>query len=681
MATCHVCMNLKYDETPKTDSVTEQVLGRLLQTTLLDLERSSSQGCHTCTILRDGIQVVEYASHTANLKNPPIVIRLRRGRTLELRVGDVIDCDTVEFYTHLGSDIVCIFEHNRLTLTGKPSPWDAFGVAQDVPAQLNMAAYLEKVRKWIELCDHNHARCAICSLTKLPTRILDVGNGGNQEMVKLYETQGDLGRYITLSHCWGNKQIVTTTKATLPQLKSEVQWPQLSRTFQDAISIARELGVRYLWIDSLCIVQDDKQDWERESARMAEIYSNSYLNLAATRSADGDGGCFSDRWASSGKSRFPVKIHEIKHETGGRTISVYARRLLSDAHIHFTDLEPPSAEDILNGAPLLSRAWVMQERFLTARTVHFHSTELVWECKENLLCECGGLDDHNNGSMQQGNRLKSACAEAFSGSRSTKELSDLWLDLVTLYSRLKFTNESDRLPALSGLARCIDDIVGGTYIGGLWTRDLPRTLLWQACPSLYGYASRTTLQNRTPTWSWASVELHDTDFSGFITYDTVTYLGFEPDSRLSVIATSSSPSGHDPFGQVSSGTIDIRGAFISTILFHDHSPERISSFLIYDRDETFDTILVSKEDLIVDVPIYEAGPGQMLEGDSLHCLLIGHTTRDTAREGQPPELFSLSLVLKQSALFPGVFERVGILQSRQDEDWFHEATESIIAIV
>ena len=92
-------------------------------------------------------------------------------------------------------------------------------------------------------------------------------------MVRLYETEQELAHYTTLSHCWGKKHIVTTTKATLEQRKLEVPWLLLSRTFQDAITITRELGIRYIWIDSLCIIQDDKEDWERVSAKMAEIYS------------------------------------------------------------------------------------------------------------------------------------------------------------------------------------------------------------------------------------------------------------------------------------------------------------------------------------------------------------------------------------------------------------------------
>lgn len=414
---------------------------------------------------------------------------------------------------------------------------------------------------------------------------------------------------------------------------------------------------------------------------MTETYSNSYLNLAATGAADGDGGCFSDRWISSETSRLPVTFHEIRHKLEGRLVRIFARRVLSDAHIHFTNLDPPSAEAVLNAAPLLSRAWVMQERFLTSRTVHFHSAELVWECKESLLCECGGLDVYNNSRMQSVSRLKSRCAEAFAKHKNAAELRPLWFDLITLYSRLKLTDESDRLPALSGLAKCFGDLSRGPYLGGLWESDLPEALLWQACPSMYGGTQRAAPQDGIPTWSWASVRLQDTDFSGFVTFETVTYLGFEADRRLRIFAASCRPTSTNPFGEVAGGRMEIHGALLSTIVCHEHSPGGTLSFLISDHDETSDAVLVCKEDLIVDVSIHESGPDQIPDGETVQCLLIGHTTRNMASEGEPPELFSLALVLRRSHVDSGVYERVGLLQSRREEDWFSEATMSFVTIV
>ena len=110
MDLCNVCLNLEYDRTQKSDDATEKVLGRVVLTTLLDLQRSAGQGCHTCAILRDGIKLVGRESYPslnkASHENPQIVIRLRRGHSLELRIGDVVDCDTIEYYSHLGSDLL-----------------------------------------------------------------------------------------------------------------------------------------------------------------------------------------------------------------------------------------------------------------------------------------------------------------------------------------------------------------------------------------------------------------------------------------------------------------------------------------------------------------------------------------------------------------------------------------------
>lgn len=116
MVLCNVCLNLEYDRTKKTDDTTEKVLGRVVLTTLLDLERSAGQGCHTCAILRDGIKLVRRESYPslnkASHKNPQIVIGLRRGHSLELRIGDVVDCDTIEYYSHFGSDLLFKFVYD-----------------------------------------------------------------------------------------------------------------------------------------------------------------------------------------------------------------------------------------------------------------------------------------------------------------------------------------------------------------------------------------------------------------------------------------------------------------------------------------------------------------------------------------------------------------------------------------
>ena len=115
----------------------------------------------------------------------------------------------------------------------------------------------------------------------LPTRVVDVGL--QDDVVKLIEPEGATGRYFCLSHCWGLEQIITTTRANLQVHKREIPLNLLPQTFRDAVLLTRRLGIAYIWIDYLCIVQDDNNDWKVESGKMERIYRNAHLTIAATR--------------------------------------------------------------------------------------------------------------------------------------------------------------------------------------------------------------------------------------------------------------------------------------------------------------------------------------------------------------------------------------------------------------
>jgi hypothetical protein len=175
-------------------------------------------------------------------------------------------------------------------------------IAREVVDQSSSETSFAIVKQWLDDCVEKHTKCSPTA-GRLPARVLDVVSN----KVKLVETQQKSAPYLTLSHCWGNKKIITTTKATLKSRKSDIPWLSLSRTFQDAITITRELGFRYLWIDSLCIIQDDKKDWERESAKMASIYADSWLTIAAALGIDGDSGCFSSRLGNPFEAELTVE--------------------------------------------------------------------------------------------------------------------------------------------------------------------------------------------------------------------------------------------------------------------------------------------------------------------------------------------------------------------------------------
>ena len=255
------------------------------------------------------------------------------------------------------------------------------------------------IKGWIEECENNHS-CSPTSDSKLPKRVLDVERLKEEDKTVLLETSDQKGKYIALSHCWGKKDFIQTSDENIDQHKGGIAFSELPRTFQDVVQITRSLGIRYIWIDSLCIIQDNKEDWANESSKMANIYENCYLNISATGSSDSSGGCFGDRWLTNRARVYPQKFEfdpwiwtitnlPLSIRINSQPIHLFIRPSLGEAHRNFLDLYPEG--DSVITAPLLHRGWDFQERVLSPRTIHFHSAELIWEFRAGDHCECGGI--------------------------------------------------------------------------------------------------------------------------------------------------------------------------------------------------------------------------------------------------------------------------------------------------
>lgn len=223
------------------------------------------------------------------------------------------------------------------------SLWSAIGYAphQAVLHDPKSSQSLEKIRYWMAECTSRHRDCKETS-ARLPKRILDVGQA-NSQVISIYTTKGEMGRYIALSHCWGpvEFQPLRTMANNIKDLENGIPWSKLSKTFQDAIWLTQSLGVRYLWIDSLCIIQDDKEDWKEQSGEMAGIYGGSYLTIAATRAPNGHIGCFD---TPSGQCKIRPNVI-VRRE--------YSHRIWHDSY--HSDLGTKNN-------PLIRRAWCLQER-------------------------------------------------------------------------------------------------------------------------------------------------------------------------------------------------------------------------------------------------------------------------------------------------------------------------------
>jgi hypothetical protein len=175
---------------------------------------------------------------------------------------------------------------------------------------------------------------------------------------------GEATRYLTLSHCWGGKTFTTLRRKNLEAFRDAIPIDELSKTFRDAITVTRNLGYRCLWIDSICIIQGDKEDWKQKSALMGNIYANTDLNIGAVDSPDGDTGLFFNRLK---KQIFGWKVNCGVEAGSSKTRSWHCtpkgwRRSVFDSNV------------------LSSRAWVFQERFLARRMLNFGARELTWEC-------------------------------------------------------------------------------------------------------------------------------------------------------------------------------------------------------------------------------------------------------------------------------------------------------------
>lgn len=220
------------------------------------------------------------------------------------------------------------------------------------------------MRQWLNHCD-GHETCKPHPNCPVPTRVIDLGTG-TEPTVRLYETrQGESFRYIALSHCWGTEQHFMTTEKNIEEHRSGIAIKNLPKTFQDAIETTRQLGIRYLWIDSVCIIQGDHGDFDKEAEKMESVFSSAYCVIAASSARSQQNGFLNPR-----KERKVVKLAQDGSK-GGVYVTLYS----DDFKEHVVH------------SPLSERGWVLQERALARRTIYFTEWQTYWECGDGIRCE------------------------------------------------------------------------------------------------------------------------------------------------------------------------------------------------------------------------------------------------------------------------------------------------------
>lgn len=304
--------------------------------------------------------------------------------------------------------------------------------------------------------------------------------------------------------------------------------------FQDAIIITRQLGLRYIWIDSLCIIQDSARDWETESFKMGNIYENSYITLSATASANGNVRCLQAR-------EKPVKLS--LESLAGDKIEIRARRT-ENHHPSGSTAEPATLV-----GPLTTRAWALQEHVLSTRILHYTKTELLFECRTSSRCECS---PSRKSTPTTPALIPKAIAKL---ANHPEAVWNAWHRIVEMYSRRDLSHGNDKLPAISGIAAKIQKATSSKYIAGIWEANLAFDLLWSTSTTTDAHYFSLE-QYRAPSFSWASLDI-PVAFASPNSNDNEA-----PVPIISLVSSSVSITGLNPLGTLSEATIQVQGPVI-----------------------------------------------------------------------------------------------------------------------
>ncbi|CAN8097963.1 unnamed protein product [Discula destructiva] len=296
-------------------------------------------------------------------------------------------------------------------------------------------------------------------------------------------------KYIALSHPWGKGPYFCTTVDNAAKHLDSIGFDQLPATFQHAVVTTRELGLEYLWIDSICIIQGKNGDFYQEAKRMEEVFSSAFCVLAASSAHGQHDGFLNPR----------DQDHRCLTFGGprARLPALYVRPFMDNFQ-----------EDVLE-APLSKRGWVLQERALARRTIFFTDRQTYWECGRGVRCETLTRMDNKLASFLGDPNFPSKLSNDFT---SRGEKIRLYEDLYRQYTRLEFTCISDRPIAIAGLEKRL--IRNLKAHGGFGVFDdgrslFQRSLLWQRgreVPALAKILPKDDPSFCMPTWSWMAYD-------------------------------------------------------------------------------------------------------------------------------------------------------------------------------
>lgn len=541
-------------------------------TCLKNLQRAAEGGCRICTALvlrRDTFGPDPEAEKTATpflqYRWESDSVRCEASLEGDLRFWEISFDSNIRWMARWGASP---WNHVRLHMShsSEPVPEWYLNVSQHAAKDLDSAPWmvrrelfplrpipdntgdkraLDIAKIWLENCDRSHD-CGKLNSTLgsewYPKRLIDVTNAASP---RLFETHSEppLSRYATLSHCWGsNPDFITLTTENYTDFCKGIPVDTLPKSFRDAIAICDHLDIRYIWIDSLCILQDSHPDWLMHAAEMASVYQNCYLNLSFDIAANPRQGAFTGRNtdvlqeccafstiprnpnlrrmiigdSSSSDGSFAGSVSDdtsdIPH-SGGQTnegrpdeeVSVEGDPAKAAAATKYLVLAPLIDIQVRSEAfPLSRRGWVVQERLLSSRRLHFAGDRIRWECEDGSLHEGHPHKLPKTGNLRQWYEGEHHCFPERYPERSKWDHFENWEEIVSFYSACFLTYpDKDKLVALAAVAQRFAAVFGEEYYAGHFRENMPFDLTWRV---LRRHPGQDASIRRHPTWSWASVD-------------------------------------------------------------------------------------------------------------------------------------------------------------------------------
>ncbi|KAK0645594.1 heterokaryon incompatibility protein-domain-containing protein [Cercophora newfieldiana] len=564
-------------------------------------------------------------------------------------------------------------EYRFATLNGTLSPWE--DVFPKTPEGVDI---WEKIRRRISRCDSLH-QCydGMLRQTALPTRVVDISGG--RANIHLREGRGLHGRYICLSHCWGSKLPLQTKSDNIQEHQRSMPWDAFPIVYKEVISISQHLGVDFVWIDSLCIIQDSEADWVNESQQMCEVYANAYLTVAATESPDCSVSMMDGYLSEARTEEKIVRFNMAQDGTTQEATLMLVKEVYRGPHWHSSEArERP---------PLVSRAWAFQEEILSPRLICLTRADLVWQCKRGTLCDCGASEIAPEQVVESFHHRMDVDS---SGHADRKQIAALWREVASGYSRRKLTRDTDKLPALSGLAQMFARRrPEATYLAGIWNDVDPASLLldlmWYRI-SINGIHWDQLLSRSqdwvAPTFSWASIR----EAISFPTISDPWDLRTYEDTGLhrayvEISEAHCELSTSDSMGQVRSGFLKVKGralrGFVTVTL--DGDTRRLRLQLEGLEGEFCSDYYSNKLGIVVDDPkdiLWEAPDGGEKKVEVV-CVPWARVWSDFSWYGSEEYAMVLHAVGKGDNIESLEFNRVGMIFGRSK---FGDTLEELDAI-